>query len=260
MYISLEEALTRGHGTWRSFTCPDHDDNSPSARVNTETGRWVCMVCGTRGKKDNYDIPEKHVLNRVRRLVETPVELTESYLDLFDSDGPGPYWSQRYTPEACKHFRLGYDADKDCSVYPIRTIVGTVLGLVHRTDKPKYKYPRGVATSQLLFNYHEIEPQSVITVVEGAPDVIALWEAGIPAVGTFGARLLPTQLNLLTALQPTKVLLAFDQDRAGRKGGKQAVHSLNHCGFMAERIIWSDEKDVGEMTIERRQEVFKKYL
>ncbi len=256
MYVSLEEALTTGHGTWRSFTCPNHDDNSPSARVNVETGKWVCMVCNAKGVQEKYQAPEAHVLNRVRRLEETQEMISESYLDLYDASGPGEYWSNRFTAEACKHFRLGYDVLKDMPIYPIRDITGKCVGIVRRTEKPKYKYPRGVPTSQYLFNYHEVPSQGLVVVVEGAPDVIALWEAGIPAVGTFGARLLPTQVSLVAALQPTKVLMAYDQDRAGRIGGREAVSALGERGIIAERAIWSDEKDVGEMTVERRQKVF----
>lgn len=262
MYVTLSEALTKGGGIWRSFTCPNHDDRSPSARVNSVTGKWVCMVCGSKGKSDAYEVPEHLVIKRVRMLDASPTELSESYLDLYDSSGPGEYWSQRFTPEACKHFRLGYDSTKDKSLYPLRDTTGQLLGLVYRsyTGDPKYKYPRGVPTSQLLFNYHEIECRTPVVVVEGAPDVIALWEVGVPAVGTFGARLLPGQQRLLSALQPTKVVMAYDQDRAGRTGAREAVTALSASGLVAQRAYWSGAKDPGELEPTQRRKIFEKYL
>lgn len=263
MYVSLNEALTKGHGEWRSFTCPIHDDSTPSARVNVTTGKWICMVCGTKGKSTNYEPPERLVIDKVRRLdSETPV-IAESFLDLFDSTGPGEYWSQRFTQEACEHFRLGYDSVQSKSVYPIRNIHGEPLGVVHRNhpgEKPKYRYPRGINTSELLFGYHEIECQTPVVVVEGAPDVIALWEIGIPAVGTFGARLLPAQQDLLEALQPALVLVAYDQDLAGRTGAGKATAALLSQGVRAKTAFWRGYNDPGEMPADTRKEIFEKCL
>ncbi len=263
MYVSLEDALSHGTGTWRTFTCPHHDDARPSARVNSVTGKWVCMVCGTKGKSDTYETPEHVVINRVRHLDDEPAKMSESYLDLFDAAGPGEYWSQRFTPEACQHFRLGYDSSKDKSVYPIRDRWGDPLGMVYRNfpgEKPKYRYPKGINTSALLFNYHTMNCRTPVVVVEGAPDVIALWEVGIPAVGTFGARLLPVQQQLLSALQPSKVLVAYDQDHAGRTGATRATAGLLSQGIVARTAFWRGWNDAGEMPAETRLEIFKKCL
>lgn len=264
MFISLEYALAHSNGaTWVSFTCPNHDDKTPSARANTLTGRYVCMVCGHKGKGNNYEPPEKAVIEQVRRLSEETSRIPESLLDLYDCDGPGEYWSGRFTQEACRHFRLGYDTNKEKSLYPLRDPRGDLIGLVYRNypgEKPKYRYPRGVGTSKLLFNYHEIEARTPVVVVEGAPDVIALWEAGIPAVGTFGARLLPAQQSLLSRLEPSVVVLAYDQDQAGRLGALEAVSALLGAGVQARRARWDDYKDVGEMPVGERQKKLGKFL
>lgn len=261
--ITLTDALTVGQGTWRSFNCPDHDDSTPSARVNSVTGKWICMVCGSRGISQTYDPPEKLVIAQVRRLTTEKTELSEYYLDIFDSAGPGEYWAQRFTAEACQFFRLGYDSAKEKSVYPIRNPKGEVLGVVYRNypgEKPKYRYPRGITTSELLFNYENVCPGQPVVVVEGAPDVIALWEVGIPAVGTFGARLYTGQQRLLSALEPSWVLVAYDQDRAGAEGGVGAVSSLLRLGIPARRALWPDYNDPGDMDPKTRREIFRRIL
>lgn len=264
MFVSLEYALTHSNGaTWVSFTCPNHDDDTPSARANTVSGKYVCMVCGKKGRTDKYEPPERLVIQKIRQLTYEHDGLPEALLDLYDSDGPGSYWSSRFTDEACKHFRLGYDTNKEKSLYPLRGTGGDLLGIVYRGfpgEKPKYRYPRGVNTSQLLFNYHGVSAREPLVVVEGAPDVIALWEAGIPAVGTFGARLLPAQQRLLSRLEPSVVVLAYDQDMAGRTGSTEAVRALLEAGVQARRARWDDFKDVGEMPVAVRQKNLRKFL
>ena len=259
--ITLQDALTKGYGDWRTFNCPDHDDNSPSARVNVITRKYVCMVCGSRGTVEKYTPPEHLVLKRIRELTKSnDREIPESYLDLFDSEGPGEYWSGRFTQEACKAFRLGYDEIKEKPVYPIRNADGSVAGLVCRNapgEKPKYRYPRGISTSKMLFNYDQIVPESTVVLVEGAPDVIALWEVGIQSVGAFGARLYDSQLRLLSRLEPTKVVVAFDQDQAGDIGSDKAVTDLREAGISAGRAVWGRYNDVGDMPESVRSETFQ---
>lgn len=245
---TIEEALTTGTGEWRTFSCPDHTDHSPSARVNVTTGKWVCMSCHSRGHQDQYEPPEHLVIRQAMNLTREQRKIPTPYLDMFDIDGPGIYWSDRFTQGACQHFRLGYDADLRQPVYPIRDEYGNVLGLVHRGGGScKYKYPRGVKTSRLLFNIHEIVPGEPVVLVEGAPDVIALWEAGVSAVGVYGARLYPAQVELLMKREPSKVLVAFDMDIPGIKGAGAAVNDLMAAGIFAKRIAWSGYKDCGEM-------------
>lgn len=260
---TIDEALSHGHGAWRSFHCPIHDDHKPSARVNVLTGKWVCMVCHAKGTQDTYEPPERMVIDKVRKLGLEARTMNEDYLDMFDASGPGEYWEQRFTPEACREFRLGYDAVKEKSVYPLRDSYGTLLGLVYRNfpgEKPKYRYPRGVATSSLLFNYENVPTQAPVVLVEGAPDVISLWQAGIPAVGCYGSRLLPAQQRLLSRLSPSVVLVAYDMDEAGHTGARGAVRSLLTAGIPASQAMWTGYNDMGEMPTELIRDIVEKNL
>jgi len=256
--ITIADALASANGReWVSFHCPVHDDTNPSARLNVTSGKYVCMSCGAKGHEENYDPPERMVFEQVYRLGEQNRDIPESYLDLFDIDGPGVYWSDRFTQKACKAFRLGYDSETKQPVYPLRDPQGRVLGVVRRGDgKPKYKYPKGVSTSKLLFNIHVSDPCSTVVLVEGAPDVIALYEAGVMAVGAYGARLYPKQVELLAGLEPSKVLVAFDMDPAGIKGARNAVNDLMMAGVYAKRVTWRGYNDPGEMPIPARRSVF----
>ena len=48
-YYESEGLKLTGKGTWRTTTCTFHGSRS-TMRINTITGRWVCMAgCGARG-------------------------------------------------------------------------------------------------------------------------------------------------------------------------------------------------------------------
>lgn len=258
--ITLQDAMQNGHGLWRSFNCPIHADNNPSARVNTSTGKWVCMVCHAKGLTEKYEVPEHQVIDKIRNLVNIKKVIPNAITDIFTES---EYWLSRFTPEACKEFELLYDPTKEKSVYPLRDSSDTLQGFVYRNYpgmQPKYRYPKGVLTSRMLFGLTKIT-DDIVFVVEGAPDVVALWEAGFQAVGTFGSVLYPHQMRLLERLSPRKVIVAYDMDRAGRDGSRKAVEMLRgQSGIQTVRASWEGHKDAADMSVETRRRIFSEIL
>jgi DNA primase len=153
-------------------------------------------------------------------------------------------------------------AGKPC--YPLRGPSGRPLGVVHRNiheDGPKYKYPYGVRTSELLFGLYEATQTLRLFLVEGAMDVVAVREAGHDALGTYGARLYEHQLEEIVALHPREVLIAYDMDKAGRIGSEEAIDLLTDAGILARRVTWDDRyKDLGEMDLATRSTTLTKVL
>jgi CHC2 zinc finger len=101
IHITLEQALSNGHGQWRSFTCPKHDDTNPSARVNVSTGRWVCMSCHAKGDVKGYVADPIMELDYAMSLLEElDLVKPESWLDQFDSGPavPVPRGGMSYLP------------------------------------------------------------------------------------------------------------------------------------------------------------------
>lgn len=264
--VSLTEALSRGHGTWRSFTCPSHPDANPSARVNVQSGKWVCMVCGAKGTVDGH-IPDVDWMleQALEGLGDGPGTKPESWLDQYDS-GPVPhYWLSRFSEEVCRTFRLGWDQRYQQPCYPLRAHNGLPLGVVRRNiddpDGPKYKYPRGVNTSGLLFGVKEAQQTDVLLLVEGAMDVCAVREAGHDALGTYGSRLYDKQVEQIAGLAPRVVYIAYDMDRAGKDGAFHAERDLQKVGVMAWAVEWNDRyKDLGEMDLDTRCNTLAKIL
>lgn len=263
--VTLDQALSNGYGVWRSFTCPVHPDTNPSARVNTISGKWVCMVCHARGTTEGYVPDPINELDAAMALLdEDTSDKPESWLDQYDFGSAHPYWLSRFSESVCSIFRLGWDGIKEKPCYPLRNMAGRPIGVVHRSldnDGPKYKYPKGARTSELLFGAYEATQTKYLFVVEGAMDVVAVREVGFDAVGTYGARLYEYQAAEIVAMHPTVVYLAYDMDRAGRLGADEAIKDLNDLGIYAVRVTWDDKfKDLGEMDIATRQETLSKAL
>lgn len=265
-YASVEEALTMGTGVERSFRCPVHDDSNPSASVNSLTGMWICYTCGARGRVDmeKMEIPIDSVLAEMRRvaqIMERPVHKTypESWLNIYDATGPGDYWLSRFSPEACRHFRLGTDPADEFATYPYRDVSGQVLGVVRRNfeGRAKYSYPYGSDTSKNLFNYHATSGGEIV-VVEGATDAIAAWEAGYEAWALYGDRLSLAQQRLIAKYSPDRLLVATDQDAAGEFAAEQLSRAFPYLDVV--RLRWPGRdaggwKDLSEMPVGDRRDV-----
>jgi len=256
-YKTLADAMSRGKGNERSFCCPVHGDNTASASVNVAKAVWYCYACGAKGKLDGtYEIDPFNLLEEINEISKEQKLYPEGWLDVYDEPND-KYWNERFTKEAIVQFRLGRDRSKDVPTYPLRDPFGRVLGVVARNiEGPKYKYPRGVKTSNLLFNYEmdKYEPYPIL--VEGAMDVVAVWEAGYTAYGCFSAALYDGQLDLLAKQNPAIVFLAYDMDRAGKAARIEAASKLGKMGILTRSIEWDDTyKDLGEMPIDLRKEL-----
>lgn len=255
---TLQQAISTGKGTERSFNCHVHPDRNASASVNVIKGLWVCYACGAKGKVDGpIDIDPHVLLQNVTELLEAE-EITpypEAWLALYT--GPSEYWEQRFTAATITHFQLGFDPVKEMACYPLRSASGAIHGLVHRnsdfTSKRKYRYPYGVDITNYLFNYHPAH-REVVVLVEGAADAMALWEVGIEAFGIYGTRPSREQLELIFKVDPKRVVLAFDQDSSGRRATAEVI-DMAHRWVDIAVAEWpeDDGKDPAELTSEQRQ-------
>jgi DNA primase len=264
--ITLQDALQRGRGNERSFNCHVHEDKSASASVNVAKGVWYCYACGAKGVVNGADIPDPSLNDVAWELAQEidPVYYSDSWLDVFDAGPVHPYWLGRFQEAACRRFRLGFDYEEGTPTYPMRDQDGRVLGVVRRNlaeDGPKYKYPwNNVVKTDYLFNYDGVLGPTIV-VVEGAMDVVACYEAGFDAVGIYGSTLSHAQIRLLDRLNPALLLLAFDQDPAGRHCAKRATAALDALLPTVEyRVVeWAEDlgNDLGDMPISLRTQILK---
>lgn len=265
-YSSLAEALGANDSrVERPFLCPVHSDHNASASVNVQKRVWFCHSCGARGTTEGIYFEERLDLDYIDELLAEHQVLPESYLDLFLPPVPAQYWRDRgFSDEACRHFQLGIDPASGRPTYPLRDAQGQLLGVVTRNitgDGPKYKYPKGVKVHELLFNYTPVI--DTVTLVEGALDAVACWDVGFHAMGIYGSSLSDRQVSLLRSTGADRILLAFDNDRAGRAATERAVEQL--AGF-GDVLVFNWTKwerygdDVAELTRGQRASALRELL
>lgn len=262
-YVSLEDAAQNGWEPERTYLCHAHDDSKASASLNSN-GFYICYACGDRGRLDmsKIQITPKGVRMLVSRVAQklypAHKNYSESWLGIFDSEGPGDYWLRRFDLETCKHYRLGHTSER--STYPMRGDNGEVLGVVYRTNGPnKYLYPPGVKVTDYLFDFHRLESGDLV-LTEGATDAMACWEVGVPA-GTASYRngLSSVQVDKITKYNPRVLWIAYDNDPAGNKGYLKIKNLFP--GTVVKRLVWPYRyKDLCEMPQDFRKEILDQVL
>lgn len=186
-----------------------------------DKGVWTCYTCGAAGRVDSELIilDEGRIGRDVEDILREVEPISERMLDMFCAGPVHPYWLSRFSEAACRHFQLGYDLITERPCYPMRFPDGSLAGIVRRNteaDGPKYRYPFGFNKSEFIFNY-DSSHRSVVILCEGAPDVVAAWEAAYDCFGIYGARLSEAQATLIQKVSPDLVVCAFNNDRAGKR-------------------------------------------
>ncbi|MDP2359519.1 MAG: DNA primase [bacterium] len=136
-----------------------------------------------------------------------------------------------------------YDRYRGRLIFPIRSVVGTVIGFGGRVigeakDQPKYinspetpLYHKGRSLYGLFENKNEIRRERTVLLVEGYMDLIGLWGAGIRHVAaTLGTALTPEQALLLKRFAD-RVIFLYDGDAAGQKAMARGAASLIGAGL-----------------------------
>lgn len=295
---------------WQAL-CPFHEDSSPSFSVNIRKGLYICYACGAKGNmkqlakhfNDQEPANQSASLNEVSESIQQLSEqLQQKKRELFDIPYPSRYIGNEMVEKywvgyrdirakAVKEYRLGYDEIEEDAIIPLADINGRIQGLVRRTnsqtkidlDYPKYKYPKGLKISEILFgadvavnrfNEKFYQPfASVLVICEGAIDAMAVphlmqsWSRGssstgrsvaygekrrrLAGVAVLGARMSATQAQIVKRIAPNLILIATDKDRAGLLAEIQITESLRklRLGIPMASVEWnaSQGKDMAEL-------------
>ena len=140
-------------------------------------------------------------------------------------------------------------------------------------DYPKYKYPKGLKISEILFGADVAvkrfadkfyQPfQSALVICEGTVDAVSIASimsftdgqterrCRIAGVAILGARMSTTQAQIVRRIAPNRILIATDQDRAGQLAAMQVGETLKamRMGIPIERLEWDRSlgKDLAEL-------------
>lgn len=214
------------------------------------------------------------------RSVNMPVRLRESVpeseLDSYRYTHPYLY-ERGLTDEIIALFDIGYDKATNSITFPVRSWenknFGDTMFVARRQIKTKrFDIPKSV--EKPLYGLYEVYkyaeehlvlggrgrhyPISEIYVCEGLFDSLRLWCRGKVAVAGFGCLYSDYQLKLLKGLPTRKLILAFDNDKAGRDG-MQKVRGCIKNKLITQAVIPIGYKDIGELSdeqIDNLEEVF----
>lgn len=179
--------------------------------------------------------PERFVLPRASRPDPVASENPPLRFVLQYVDAGHPYLASRgVMPKTVRTFGLGLYTGKGLLrgriVIPIHNAAGELIAYAGRAidgQEPKYRFPAGFRKSLVLFSLHRAMAAnaSVVVVVEGFFDTIAVHQAGYPVVGLMGSTLSRQQADLL-ATHFHRVVLMLDGDEAGRQGAMDIAQRL----------------------------------
>jgi DNA primase len=226
------EVVIRSGDEWMC-KCPYHEDRSPSLQFNVAKGLWICFSCQRKGNAktlfgDKFREPEPDIEAVLAQLDliesvqnEAPRKvLSESVLKRYSF--PTDYWTERgFSSTIIKAFQLGYDPLENDATIPVRYMDGGLIGVIRRKLEndfgPKYMYPKGFPRKTTMFGSWMVAKTSTdhVVVTEGSVDAMAVWAAGIPAVGQYGSSISREQVMLLRRLGIQRVTLFYDNDEAG---------------------------------------------
>lgn len=248
------------------ISCPNKDwhkngDSHFSCAVWPEISYYRCFGCGREGRLPRLfegtgqDLSEFWSLDIVPTTYtpETPV-LDESILEgfrpatvedlnLMNKDYPNRKWGKEHIDK----FDLRFDNHFKNIVFPVRCpeLVGAVGRNVYKKQVHNYF---GFLTGCTLGGYDKMQGNPTLLIVEGWTCLVNCheWaaEQGYDVLCTFKANVSEEQARMLGDLFKP-VVVAFDQDHAGRAGVRKLDKMMDGTIF---RRVWNESKgDVGGM-------------
>jgi len=238
--------------------CPYCMDTGRHLYINVEKATcgircWFCHKCGEKGdiyaliESERQHTPVISNKNKKKRKLFLPGNMVKasesreamSYLasrDVFDIER----WNIGYCEGGWYAKRL---------IFPIFNFRNELKGFVARAiddRKPKYQYPFGMKTGELLYNLVALadDREGALVVNEGIFDVIKVSDAGYNCVGLLGSSLSEKQFKMLKGWW--EFILMLDRDAVL----KTDVIARRLTALGKVRIVYLEgDKDPGDMNV-----------
>lgn len=265
----------------------DGQERRPSAGIRKSDGMFHCLACGeTRslpelvsecfGKKDftfgykwliknfsSTEVKERgDIILNYSRTNNADVHnvgtttITEEELDSYRYFHPYMY-ERGLTDEVIEEFDIGYDTKTDSITFPVKDINGRCLFVARRKVKYKrFDLPKNL--EKPLYGLCEVNNISTVAsddlidevwVCEGLFDCLRLWCNYRYAVAGFGCLFSDYQIKQLESLPTRKLVLALDNDTAGRKATERLKQKVKGK-IISTVTLPKGRKDIGECTDE----------
>ena len=169
-----------------------------------------------------------------------------------------------------KHGKSGgvYDAFRNRLMFPVIDVRGSVIGFSGRIlgdGEPKYmNSPETMVfnKSRNLFalNLAKKSKSGHIILAEGNVDVVMMHQAGFDgAVASLGTSLTPEQARLISHYT-NEVIIAYDNDGAGKKASQRAIGLLEKLDLKVKVLSMSGAKDPDEYIKTKGADAFRNLI
>ncbi|MBF0342776.1 MAG: toprim domain-containing protein [Nitrospirae bacterium] len=254
-----------GTDGWYNCSCPLHDDRHNSFGYNENTLGWICHAgCGKGDVFDYYAITTNMTFKDIlldlgKQLgIKFPALKTEyspiehSTIDTYVANLNNNYEIIQYlnnrgiNTDTIKKYKIGYDSKKRRITIPIYDEAGSVVNI--RLYSPK-KTPKMInytkdnesyGSPARLFGLQELKESKLVILCEGEWDrLLCLQQTGLTTItGTGGAGTWLSEWN--EYFRGKDVIIAYDNDDAGRKGTLKIAQALNNIAASVRTIVWPD--------------------
>ena len=246
--------------------CPLHKEKTPSFSINLETGAWYCFGCHKKGYfkklvqllkgKEYYDTKYKELdsifffTKKENKKVE---HLSEELLTKFDVSHPYILARLKNDYALINKYQIGYSVEHDAITIPIRDINNKLLNVqlrhLGKGTKCTYLIDDNGGKSSFLYNINNCWDTSTIIITEGPFDVLRTIQNGYPnVIGLLGSALTPEQISL-NNVYFTKIIIAMDDDKAGKAGSRQIYDTfVGKKEIVMLNLTNLDKKDLGDLT------------
>lgn len=236
---------------------------------------WLCDLLGCEIENINeQDLETSNYINRRKgnnKQKETKI-YDKSLLSKLNHN-VDYFLQKKFKLETLDHFHCFYCGNKEKALYgracfPIFNINDDLVGFCGRQTPilandnsithytVKWKYVCDI--SNHLFNLNNLDAnEKTICLVEGIPDVMRLYEAGIKnVVSSFSCHLTLEQRKLLIKKGVRNIILLLDPDKAGKEASESLIKQNSmFFNIFDLRPLLSD--DPGDSTVEILQEKLK---
>lgn len=245
---------------------PEHDDQSPSLRIDKVTGKMHCFSCGYKVNIfTHFGVVANHVSIKVAGIKDKLKALQTSFLGAEFPDEMVPFNRpfRGISAKTLKEFGAFYtnsskETLNDRIFFPIKDMTGKDVVFVGRhilsQGNPRYlNHPTGVTMPIFPEVFKEKHTSAIL--VEGIFDMLNLYDKGLTNVCcTFGTNTLHKnagpKLLPLKVQGVSKLYIMYDGDNAGRDAATKLKPILEALDFIVEIVEMEDGKDPGDLTQE----------
>lgn len=263
----FDTQVTDTKDNWR-LCCPFHSERTPSFYIHKIDLIGHCFGCGVAGRLDllvakhlgiaptkaRDRLGLKHLPWLDNYVPEPDPIYPNSWIHAWKRISNHPYLTQRaYADEAIEAFECRWDPSTRRIVFPHICPDGRVVGAVGRaTDgrEPKYHFYWNADKGQEVWTHRGFwleRSREKVIVCEGILDALRWYTAGFHnVVALIGAQ--ATKRQLRTLREYDRVVLALDNDQAGKAGALAMEHALKGSCSIEYAVYPSYAKDAGDLS------------